>query len=328
MEKSDSEARGFVYACIFDGQGGGRQIDFNGVREWRPEEGALWVHLDYTGESARRYIIEESGVEPVYVESLLAEVTRPRVKRVGDALLVILCGVNLNAGADPDEMIAVRAWVEADRVITTRHRRLMAINDLRESLARGEGPRDPGEFLVSLAGTLIARMGPTLENLGDELDALEDQVLSQNKGGPPPSLSTTRHTALTLRRHLAPQREVLGEIHGISMVWLKKNHQQRLGEIADNTARYVEDLNLIRERGAVIQDEANNSATQRMNRSIFVLTIVSTVMLPLALFTGLLGINVAGIPAAEQPWAFGAVLVLMGLIVVCVIGLLRKFKIL
>ena len=86
----------------------------------------------------------------------------------------------------------------------------------------------------------------------------------------------------------------------------------QLREVTDRVTRYVEDLDSIRERAAVIQDELMNRLSDQMNRNMYLLTIVASVILPLGFVTGLLGINVDGIPGSENtPWAFAAVCVAM-----------------
>jgi zinc transporter len=128
---------GLICAFLLDGRGGGREIGWREIAAWRAEQGLLWVHLDRAGPDAGRWLGEEAGLDPVVSRALLAEDVRPREVRIDDALLVTLRGVNLNPGADPEDMVAVRIWLEPMRIVTVRHRRLMAIGDLREALAAG-----------------------------------------------------------------------------------------------------------------------------------------------------------------------------------------------
>ncbi len=90
--------------------------------------------------------------------------------------------------------------------------------------------------------------------------------------------------------------------------------------------RYIEDLDSVRERAAVIQDELMNRISERMNRTMYVLTLVASVMLPLGFITGLLGINVAGIPGSEYPWAFLVVCVTLLALILIEVWLFRRLK--
>jgi len=126
---------GLICAYALDGQGGGREVGWPEIQGWRAGDGLLWAHLDRTGRESRRWLREDAGLDPVLAAGLLAEDVRPRELPVDAALLVALRGVNLNPGADPEDMVAVRIWLEQTRVVILRHRRLIAINDLREALA-------------------------------------------------------------------------------------------------------------------------------------------------------------------------------------------------
>jgi zinc transporter len=139
-----TENDGLICAYLLDGRGGGRAIGWTEIASWQPQDGLLWVHLDRAGSEARRWLQEVSGLDPVIAGALLAEEVRPRELRVEDALLVVLRGVNLNPGADPEDMVGIRIWLEPTRVVTVRHRRLMAVTDLREAFAVKRGPTGPG----------------------------------------------------------------------------------------------------------------------------------------------------------------------------------------
>jgi zinc transporter len=84
-----------------------------------------------------------------------------------------------------------------------------------------------------------------------------------------------------------------------------------LREVADRITRYIEELEEVRERAAVLQDELLNQLTEAANRTIYLLTIVAAVMLPLSFITGLLGINVGGMPGEGSPSAFWIVCLLL-----------------
>jgi zinc transporter len=93
--------------------------------------------------------------------------------------------------------------------------------------------------------------------------------------------------------------------------WLSDRERMRLREIADRTTRYVEDLDAIRDRAIVTQEELTNRLTEQMNKTMYILSIVAGIFLPLGLLTGLLGINLGGIPGADCPFAFTLFCVLL-----------------
>jgi zinc transporter len=321
-----SEHDGLICAVILDGKGGGREIGWPEIDSWSAEQGVLWVHLDRTGAAAQDWLQQRSGIDPVICQTLLQDEVRPRALTLGEALLVILRGVNLNPGADPEDMVGVRVWLERDRIVTLRHRRLMVVNDLREALAAKLGAKGPGEFLYRLAEGLIERMGPVVGELDDRVDQLEDEVLTAQSAELRAKLGEIRREAIALRRYLAPQRDVMARLPAEQISWLDSLHKAHLREIADRTLRHVEDLDAARERAAVTQDELNNRLADQMNRTMYLLAIVAAVLLPPSLITGLFGINVGGMPGVENAWAFALVVLVLVVLGVVEVVLLRRLK--
>lgn len=302
-----SEQDGLIAGYILDGNGGGRAVDWPEIRAWTPDQGVLWIHLDREGAEAARWLQEESGFGPIRVEALLALETRPRSVAHKDGLLVTLRGVNLNPGADPDDMVGIRLWVDASRVISVRRRRLMAIQDIRDQIEDGRGPGGAGDFLALLAARLADRMAPVIDDMDDVVDGLEDELLIAEKREIRHKLRILRRQVIGLRRYLSPQRDALSRLITEDQPWMDAVHKARLREVADRTIRYVEDLDEVRDRAAVVQDELMNQLAERMNKTMYLLTVVASVLLPLGFVTGLLGINVGGIPGAENKMGFAIV---------------------
>lgn len=166
--------------------------------------------------------------------------------------------MNLNPGADPEDMVSIRLWIERFRVISLRRYPLLAVEDLKEALARSSGTTNAGEFLVALCGGLVAHVGGVLEELDDAVDTLEDEVLSAEGHDLRPKLAGLRRQAIAMRRYLAPQREALARLLSERVPWLEEAEPSRLREITDRTTRYVEDLDSARDRAAVTPEELNS----------------------------------------------------------------------
>lgn len=315
---------GLVFATILDGTGGGREIGWSQLIGWSPADGSLWAHLDRSDAASRDWLSQRSGLEPVVVQALLAEETRPRSVPIGDGLLVVLRGVNLNPGADPDDMVSVRLWLERGRVLSVRQRRVMAVSDLWQRTVEGHGPRSPGDLLIRLIGRLSDRIGELVEELEERADGLEEELVEGTGSDLRHRLREVRHQAIALRRHLAPQRDAVLRLASEEVEWLDHGQRLALREAADRVLRLVEDLDEIRERAAVVQDELLNRMSEQMNRNMYLLSMVATVMLPLGFVTGLLGINVGGIPLADSPYGFASVVGALVVTVLCELWLLRR----
>ncbi|MEO1535624.1 MAG: CorA family divalent cation transporter [Planctomycetota bacterium] len=277
----------------------------------------VWIHLDRTKERAKRWVSDAAGLDPLAVHSLLAEETRPRVQRFDtgerSGVVVILRGVNLNEGAEPDELIAIRLWVEPTRVISLRQFRFGTIAELRERADRGQAPTTAGAFLAGVVMGLASRMDPVVTNLHGLLDTIEESMIDRDSDQPAwrAQLADVRRQAITLRRYLAPQRDSLLSLAIDPPGFLTKRDAAEIRVAAEQIARVVDALEETRDRAAVTQDELRARHEARLSRTLYLLTIVATVALPLGLLTGLLGINVGGIPLADSHWGFVIICVLL-----------------
>lgn len=288
-------------------------------------DAAVWIHLDRASARARDWLRSRSGLDPVVVDALLADETRPRIAPFGGGLLVILRGVNLNAGADPDDMVALRMWIDAGRLITMRTRRLLATQDVRDEIDAGDVPSTVGEALVRLVAALVSRMSPVVDGMDESLDAIEERMITEPVRQLRTELATLRRTAIGLRRYLAPQRDVLSRLAGSESTLFDDRARVRMRELTDTLLRYVEELDMTRERSAVLAEELNGVVAERMNRTIYVLSLVGTVFLPLGFVTGLLGVNVAGIPGTQWPLAFAALVALLVALAAFEVWLFRRW---
>ena len=316
---------GLIAGYILDGKGGGRRIGWKEIQKWTPTDGLLWVHLNFTAPEAQRWIEEEGQLEDVVGEALLAEESRPRVTAFDDGLLIALRGVNLNPGADPEDMVSLRIWADKNRIITTRRRKLLSVADLCTAIEKGKGPRTSGEFLEDVTDRLMSRMGGVIDELEDKVAELEEAVLTRESHELRPKLASIRRDAIHLRRYMAPQREAIARLQSEKISWLSQKDRLRLREVYDCLTRYLEDLDAARDRAAVTQEELVSRLSEQMDNRMYVLSIVAAIFLPLGFLTGLLGINVGGIPGAEYRAAFAIFcLLLVALIIVEIVIFKRK----
>jgi zinc transporter len=271
-----------LHALLLDRNGSATAVNPDDIDKWRPEDGLLWLHLDVAENPPREWLQDAIGLESLVVEALTADETRPRSLTLGDGLLTVLRGVNMNPGDDPEDMVSIRMWIERDRIVSTRRRKLLSVQDLRELLEQGIGPRTSGEFLSELIGRLADRIGGFVDTIEDKLSSIEEAENDQ-----PPQVR--RRLLAVLRRH----------------------ETNRLREEADRVTRYLEDLDLARERAVVLQEELMNELAQLQNTRMYVLSVVAAIFLPLTFVTGLLGMNVGGLPGVDSPRGFLFALVVM-----------------
>ncbi len=303
---------GLIHALLLDGKGGARSLDWEQVRAWTPSDGSLWMNLDYAGKAAVEWLGSASGVDVVFAEALTDPDPRPRAVAHGDALLLIVRGINNNAGAAPEDMISVRAWIEPSRIVTLRHRPSTSVRLLVSELERGIGPKSAADLMVTFVDRLIDHVVARIDKLGDAVAACEDQVLDEKPGDVRAALADHRRRAIALRRFLAPQRDALTKLASANVSWLDREQRARISEVADHLVRTVEELDAARERAAVTQEELSSRVGEAANKRLYVLSIMTAVFLPLGFVCSLLGVNVGGVPFQRDEWAFWILCALFG----------------
>ncbi len=298
------EAEGLLCGYQITSDGRARPLSLEGDTASAPADGWSWIHLDVNGSRTEEWLLEQSGLDQHTVTGLLATETRPRATVSPTGTLIILRGVNLHPDSDPTDMISVRLWVEPQRIISTRVRRLLSIQALRQRCEDNVAPGDVGQFIVDLNVGLIERMSGVVTNLDEEIDDLDQADATQTATTTRRKLASARQKIIPLRRFLSPQRDAISQLITARVDWLGEWQRGQLRECADRLTRYVEELDAMREKAAVIQDNISAVLSEQMNRHMLLLSIVAAIFLPLGLLTGLLGINVGGIPGAETPLAF------------------------
>jgi zinc transporter len=294
-------------ACwILDGQGHGKRLPWEPGQEVPGDAGLAWIHLNYADTEARDWLLRSGLLSTPVAESLLDEETRPRVLHHGEGLLLTLRGVNLNPGAEPEDMVSIRLWIEDGRIISTRKRQLKSVKTVQAMLDAGEGPCSSGEFLVMLLKLMTDNIGEVIEALEDQMAEVEEQIVEHHGAKAREKLADLRRQAIALRRYLAPQREALSRLTTERVPWMSPDDHFRIRETTDELIRHIEDLDAVRERAALAHEEFVNHASEQLNRRMFMLSVVTVIFLPLGFLTGLFGINVGGIPGAASPWGFAA----------------------
>ena len=166
----------------------------------------LWIDVDGTNPKARKWLEEESGLDPLYSAALLAEETRPRSLGLPakKALLLTLRGINTNPGEDPEDMISLRIWGEEKRIITVHFKKIMALEGLRTAMEEGKELESSGTLLAHLCNLLNRRIGLLISEMEEEGDDLEDRVLTENSSLLRSEINRLRRQALRMHRYLAP----------------------------------------------------------------------------------------------------------------------------
>ncbi len=314
-----------IVTYALDGKGGAQALSPAALATADQHDhntGFIWQHLkrDHPDTAA---LLAASGLDSFVIDALTADETRPRCTVHGKGILLNLRGVNLDPGAEPEDMISVRLWLESHRVIGVWVRPLQATQDLIRATERGEGPQTPGDLVARLALRLTDRAEPSVTALNEQIDDLEEAILAPMAEAMRARLAEVRRRAIVLRRYFLPQRDALTTLEIEDAYWLSDHDRGRLREAAERVNRFGEELDAIRDRAQIVHDQIMDQRAEGMNERMLVLSVVAAIFLPLGLITGLLGINVGGVPGADNPHAFAFV---CGLIVVIGLALLWWFR--
>ncbi len=282
-----------------------------------------WLHFDVADPGLAGWVAEH--LPAVAAAALLQAETRPRCDQHEAGLILNLRGINLNTGAETDDMVSLRMWVTEKLIVSARVRRVFAADDLRQAMVAGTGPASTADWLAALSKSLTDRIEEASLDLDDHTSALEDELMT-GEAANPAALMPLRRQAIRLRRYVGPQREALDRLAQTDAPLVNAAERTRLREIANRTMRSVEELDAVTQRLQALQEHVHAQRAEAMTRNGFVLSIVAAIFLPLGFLTGLFGVNVAGMPGATWPWAFATLSAGMLLIGIALYILFRHLR--
>lgn len=271
-----------------------------------------WVHVDGWQEDARAVASRCDHMPEAALSALLAQETRPRCTLMGEGALINLRGLGVQDDPTGDALVSIRLWAEQARVISVSYRPLAAMEPVIARMLAG-AIHDPGDLIAELSRHITEALDPEIADLGDSLDEIESGMGESSAAEARRQVSEIRATAISYRRFIAPQRQALERLSAADATWLQPDDRLHLQEAADRCARMAEELEAVRERSALAHEELTDLRAEQLNRQALIISVVALVFLPLTFLTGLLGMNVDGIPYAHEPWAF------LGVVAVCAI---------
>jgi zinc transporter len=200
---------------------------------------------------------------------------------------------------------------------------LLSAQDVRSALDEGHGPATSGEFLADLIGRLADRIGDFVNAMEDQISDAEDQYEAGDLASSRQLITQLRRQLASVRRFLAPQRDALDRLYRQPGKLFSDAESNSFREEADRMTRYLEDIDLARERLVFMQEEFLAQQAQQQNSRMYVLSVVAAIFLPLTFVTGLLGMNVGGLPGLEDPNGFIFSMIVM---VIAAAGLVAFFR--
>lgn len=309
-----------IISCQLDGKGGMIPIAEDEVIQC---EQPCWLHLNYTHRKSAEWLQSTPQIPDTVRDALAGDSMRPRVSRLGDGFMIVLRSVNHNSDARRDQLVVMRVFINDKLIVSTRRRKVSAVDEVLTDLQNGNGPIDCGSWLVDVCDALTDHTSEFIEDLHDKIIELEDALLDQRMPARG-ELGLLRKQLIVMRRYMAPQRDVYARLASEKLAWMDDSERRRMQEIADRLGRGLDDLDAGVARTAILADEVASAMAESMNRRTYTMSLMAMIFLPATFLTGLFGVNLGGIPGGEWKYGFSIFCLLLVALAVGVAGYLRK----
>ncbi len=257
-----------------------------------------WYHCQRDMPGVREWLLD-NAIPASIVDSLLVEDTRPLFEQYDEQnFLLILRGVNLNDNADPADMLSVRILYYQGVLISTRKIPSKTINAIRESLQQGQGPKTLADLVLNIIDGLNKNIDDYLDSVEDRIEMFDSELeLSED-------MMDTHKALLKIKRFIKPQQYAIDDYLS-SDVPLSNFKNMRLRHSVNTITRINETLDFFLSELEIIKGELRQYHAEKMNQNTYLFSVIAAIFLPTSFLTGLLGVNVGGIPGTDSPIAFG-----------------------
>lgn len=290
----------------------------DGRAEQPPAGGFTWLHLNLSHTGAELWLRAHGGLGANFFEALGDGSRSTRIERDGDALFAVINDVAFDFSFDASEVATLWLQVEPGRVISARRHPLRAIDRLRTAVKQGEELPSSVALLDHLLRDQADELQRIVRRAADRLDDIEDEVLAGHHGRHSGELARLRRLMVRLQRLLAPEPSALQRTLSTPPRWVGEAELRNLHRASEEFSLVLRDVASLQERIKLLQDESATRVQEENNRSLFMLTMVTVLALPINLVAGLMGMNVGGVPFGEQPHGFWWTLALIAALTVLV----------
>jgi zinc transporter len=294
-----------------------------------PRERPVWLHFNLAHARARAWLRQREGLPDAAREVLLDEDSRIRVEMLPDGLVAVLGDIDHDFSGATEGFGVMRIYVGTDEMVSGRRHPLKAVDNLRRELQAGEvSGKSPIGLFEHYVECLAHTLAEVVNRLGDEVDDAEEEVLAGRHKQQGKSLGRIRRMLARLRRHVTANRAALAPVPARLPAVYTHEQRQSLRQAVEQLDAVGQDVELVQERARLIQEEIATHLNEATNRNLYILSIVTTALLPITLITGIFGMNVGGVPWSASGNGFFRALLLMGAGVVLVLWLLRRQRVL
>jgi zinc transporter len=331
----DAAPAGFISAFRFSG-GEALRLSWDEAREAIVQEAPTWLHLSANDDAVEGWLEGVTSMPDAAREFLNGEDKRPRVHVGGNFMYGVVADLELvaktSADAAPGVREATRAtgalrfYVDRHRMITVRAKPLQSTDRLRHAVLEGTLFRDTVDLFAGLIRALNETFADRIDEIGDCLDDVEENVLEGSHSKCRAMLGDVRRRLVEVKRFIDPERNALTQLVMRKLEWAEPRSMEALVQAIQVLNGLGAGLEGLYERAKLLQDEIAAALAEDMNRKLLWLAIMSALLLPATLVTGIFGMNVAGLPGTKDPASFWVVVGVMTAGAAITIFLLRRLR--
>jgi magnesium transporter len=300
-------------------------------RSWlNPASGAfLWVDLAAPSIPESLILSDTFGFHPLSVEDAMSVRQYPKIEPYDGYLYVVLHGIDFRQAEHGFATHDVDFFLARNYLVTVHDGYSRSIANLRDHCPRnanlmGEGPV---ALFHRIVDAMVDHYRPEVEKLETTLDDIEDQVFQSGEHSHIREILAQKRDVSSLRRVVTPQRDVVGRIARREFVDISSEMALRFRDVYDHLVRLNDEAFLFQDRITGILDAHLSSISHRLNQVVKVLTVLTTVFMPLTLLAGLWGMNVPlpqfpGGEAVQFWWILGVMAIVAG----TMLGVFRRLR--
>jgi len=271
-----------------------------------------WLHFNLSDARARRWLLD-AGLLPQALREVLQEHDdNRRIEAAEDGLLIVMSDFTFDAEADPSEVGPLWCFVKPHLLITARMRALRSVDELRLQLRGGAtDARSGAELLSTLLDMRSTRLRRLANEMIEHLDNIEDEILAGDIREQREQLGRTRRLCARLRRQFVPERADLRKFLQRPTMALAEADRDALQSSTETLGFAIEEIAELYERAKLLQEELAARLAENTGRNLYVLSILTAVLLPMTLVTGIFGMNVPDLPGLHSEGAFWRIMLLI-----------------
>ncbi|XHS78631.1 transporter [Burkholderiaceae bacterium UC74_6] len=296
----------------------GRAVDLAGAESWiagvRAPGEFLWLHINLSDAKAQRWLQDhQTGLElaPEFFDTLQQGSRSTRIEDAADKLIAVVNDVAYEFSFDPSDIATLWMNVSARVVVSARLHPLRSIDRLRSNVREGLPMASTAELLTRLLQDQADVLARIVREATLPIDSVEDRLLGGKLQEKRAELARMRRVLVRLQRLLAPEPGSLFRLLRQPPPWMTALDRDELRQASEEFSLVLRDMASLEERIKLLQEEVAAQVSEQTNRSLFTLTIVTVLALPINIVAGLLGMNVGGIPLAQEPHGFAVIVALV-----------------